>query len=315
MDETKRISTLSAVKKSICARVVADSINEQGNRVTTFIVLCPRIVLAEFNTHRVLSRNSASSRARPFQVVLQEVVEDPFIPIRWLTAHKGMQGTEEIADPKIAIQKWLLASKCAVTSAKLLDEENVTKQFVNRLLEPFMWHEVIITATAFENFFALRAHPDAEIHIARLAECMLEAYNASTPRTLHAGEWHVPFSDQIDDERVAKLVTATKSMDEIKRMIAVARCARISYKPFGSEDEYNYAADLKLFASLVANNHMSPLEHLGRAMTMEERSQLNARSGNFEGFIQYRKMFQDENRTEPRVLKKRPRTEQNVLEA
>ena len=33
---------------------------------------------------------------------------------------------------------------------------NVHKQWVNRLLEPYMWHTVIVTATEWENFFALR---------------------------------------------------------------------------------------------------------------------------------------------------------------
>ena len=50
----------------IKAVIAADSINVKGKRITTFIVTMPRIVLAELNTHRVFSRNSASSRAIPF---------------------------------------------------------------------------------------------------------------------------------------------------------------------------------------------------------------------------------------------------------
>ena len=43
----------------------------------------PRIILAEFNTHRLFSRNSASSRAIPFKKMVQSVLENPFIPIAW----------------------------------------------------------------------------------------------------------------------------------------------------------------------------------------------------------------------------------------
>src|SRR6185369_7117160 len=78
----------------IKAEIVADSINEKGNRITSFIVTFPRIILAEKNTHRVFSRNSASSRAIPFPKMVKSVRENPFIPIAWQKDHKGMQGTE-----------------------------------------------------------------------------------------------------------------------------------------------------------------------------------------------------------------------------
>jgi hypothetical protein len=186
--------------KEISASIVADSINEHGCRLTTFIVTFPRFILAEFNTHRMLSRNSASSRARPFKVMLKDVMEDPFVPIRWMSAHKGMQGDSFLdgAEAEAAKVKWLAARDAAVAAAIELDKLQVTKQFVNRLLEPFLWHQVIVTATDFENFFALRAHPDAELHINLLGQRMLEAYNASTPQRLSPGEWHVPFHDQFD---------------------------------------------------------------------------------------------------------------------
>ena len=47
------------------ANVVADSVSEDGYRLTTMVVNMPRIILAEFNTPRVFSRNSASTRAIP----------------------------------------------------------------------------------------------------------------------------------------------------------------------------------------------------------------------------------------------------------
>jgi thymidylate synthase ThyX len=179
----------------IKAEIIADSINSFDNRITTFVLTFPRIVLAEFNTHRALSRNSASSRAIPFAKMLKMVQENPFIPIRWMKEHKGMQGTEfhEEWHEHTLRSYWLSARDMAISNAIILDGLEVTKQLCNRLLEPFMWHTVIVTGTEWENFFALRAHKDAEIHIADLAQKMLDAYNSNTPQSLQSGKWHIPF--------------------------------------------------------------------------------------------------------------------------
>lgn len=311
----------------ISAKIVVDSRNQFGDRLTTFVLVFPRIVLAEFNTHRMLSRNSASSRAIPFEKMLKRVEEDPFIPIKWMKEHKGMQGTEYFTDLEVEenllLSNWLLARDQAVRHAKLLSDQGLTKQIVNRLLEPFMWHTVIVTASEWENFFALRAHPQAEIHIAKLAELMLEEYNKSTPKMLGNGEWHVPFGDNMGDERLNSLVMgdnpnyretdadAEDIKDFYKIKIATARCARVSYLNFEGKDDYE--ADLKLFNMLSTSGHWSPFEHCARVMTVSEYysddrgigvSDKNAGwSGNFRGFIQYRKMFQGENKTDDRVKK------------
>jgi hypothetical protein len=142
------------------AKVIADSKNEFGNRITTMVVTFPRFILAELNTHRMFSRNSASSRAIPFKKMLKSVQENPFIPIAWQKEHKGMQGVEYITDSDIIQQcewDWLQARDFAVQQAESLNRSlGVTKQLCNRLLEPFMWHTVIISATEFSNFFELR---------------------------------------------------------------------------------------------------------------------------------------------------------------
>ncbi len=289
-------------KRCIAAKIVADSINKQGCRITTFVVTFPRFLLAELNTHRMLSRNSASSRARPFHVMLKDVCDDPFIPLRWMAAHKGMQGTNYLneTDSEAAVTEWLKARDMAVEQAMKLDKLMVTKQLVNRLLEPYMWHEVIITATDYANFFSLRAHADAEIHIAALAHAMLDAYNQSTPKILNAGEWHVPFGDCIDEEKLVG-----QDIETAKIEIACARCARISYRPFGSESSYDYAADRKLFKQLADSGHMSPLEHCAQAMSDAEWDAApQHRSGNFHGFVQFRKRFANETRSDSRIVEK-----------
>jgi len=145
------------------AVILADSISPQGNRLTTMKITFPRFILAEMNTHRMFSRNSASSRAIPFKKMVEMVQENPFIPIAWQKDHKGMQGTEYLTDKEDfgnaviwCKQDWLKARDIAVEQAQNLNKTGVTKQLCNRLLEPFMWHTVIVTATEWENFFELR---------------------------------------------------------------------------------------------------------------------------------------------------------------
>jgi hypothetical protein len=141
--------------------ILADSKNIQGDRITTMKITFPRFILAEFNTHRMFSRNSASSRAIPFNKMVKMVEDNPFIPIAFQKDHKGMQGTEYISTEEgiyVCKRGWLEARDSAVKQAKWLHSCNVTKQLCNRLFEPFMWHTVILTSgkEGLDNFFELR---------------------------------------------------------------------------------------------------------------------------------------------------------------
>ena len=139
--------------------IIADSISPQSHRLTTYKVTYPRIIHAEMCRHRILSRNSASSRAIPFKKMVKMVEEDPFIPIAWQKDHKGMQGTEYITDPiriEFEVLEHLHDRDKAIESAKLRNNRGVTKQICNRYLEPFLWHTEIISGTEWSNFFELR---------------------------------------------------------------------------------------------------------------------------------------------------------------
>lgn len=160
----------------IKATVVGDSINKQGDRITSLEVIMPRYILAEFNTHRMLSKNSASSRAIPYKKMVQLVQENPFIPIAWQKDHPGMQGTEYFTDNMDEIpfkttngtqlyandpleflnRAWLKARDNAIETAFQMNSVGATKQMVNRQLEAFMYHKVLVTGTEWENFFNLR---------------------------------------------------------------------------------------------------------------------------------------------------------------
>jgi thymidylate synthase ThyX len=297
----------------IKAQIIADSINAKGKRITSFVVTMPRIVLAELNTHRVLSRNSASSRAIPFAKMLEAIKTNPFIPIAWMKEHKGMQGTDYFTDPAeiAALEKAYLEGRdAAVRTAENLSNLGLTKQIVNRGLEAYMWHTVIITATEWENYFALRAHEAAEIHIQKLAYVMMEEMNNSTPKLLQPGEWHIPFGDNMDETAlyeifrnsgafVASAEHHDAQFDEYKIKVATARCARVSYTVVGEEGKKdNYLADIQLHDRLLSMGHLSPFEHC--AQCTEDESW----SGNFHGWIQYRKTLPNENRDDSRLLKK-----------
>lgn len=142
--------------KKISAQIIADS-TANGSRITSFILTFPRMILAELNTHRMFSRNSASSRAIPFKKMVQMVKEDPFIPMAWQKDHSGMQGREYFQITDELEDYWLQARDAAVMYATALHGIGVTKQIVNRILEPFMWHTVLVTTTEIKNFFNQRA--------------------------------------------------------------------------------------------------------------------------------------------------------------
>lgn len=288
----------------IQAKIIADSINSKGKRITSFVVTMPRIVLAELNTHRVLSRNSASSRAIPFVKMLEMVKKTPFIPIQWMKEHTGMQGNEFFTDEAEIAQlekAYLEGRDNAVKTAESLSSLGLTKQIVNRGLEAYMWHTVIITATEWENYFALRAHEAAEIHIQKLAYVMLEEMNNSTPRLLKVGEWHIPFGDQINEADAAfsfSVDNYEQRLQELKVKIATARCARVSYTVVGEEGKPdNYQNDFKLHDRLLSMGHLSPFEHCAQCTDNE------GWSGNFQGWTQYRKMLPNENREDSRLKK------------
>ena len=146
----------------INAEIVADSLSPQGDRLTSLLITFPRFILAEVNTHRMLSKNTSSSRAIPFNKMVETVENNPFIPIAWQKEHKGMQGSEYITNDifiREAESNWLVARNKAIESAKYLNATcQVTKQLCNRLLEPFMWTTMLITGSkeGWNNFFNLR---------------------------------------------------------------------------------------------------------------------------------------------------------------
>ena len=248
------------------ARIERDSVTEYGERLTTFVVTMPRIVLAELNTHRVLPKSSASSRAIPVEKQIARLRQDPFSPVSWGKNQKGMQAEEELSPEAKASAEivWEKAREQAIASAEQLRDLGVHKQITNRLLEPFMWHTVIISGTEWSNFFHLRDNRMAQPELQKAAAMMNELYRASRPLLLQRGEWHLPFTGP-EDFAVGPF--ETDPMRLVK--ISVGRCARVSY--LTHDGKRDPEADVALADSLLKNGHMAPWEHAARPMGKEER--------------------------------------------
>lgn len=260
-------------------KILLDSINSVGDRLTTFELTYPRFIHSEFMTHRMFSRNSSSSRAIPIEKMIERVENDPVIPLYWGKNQKGMQAVEELEDDykNASISRWLRARDQAIIDARALIHYGAHKQIVNRLLEPWMWITVICSATTYSNFFKLRCHPDAQPEIQKLAYMMCDEYERSKANELYDGDWHLPLAD---DFRLSY-----EYEPWAVRQISVGRCARVSYLTHHGTRDPN--ADIDLHDRLLSSGHWSPFEHVAYAAPGKS-------SGNFNGWVQYRKQFEGE---------------------
>lgn len=287
--------------------ILADSMNPQGDRITTFRLTYPRIIHSELMTHRLFSRNASSSRAVPVKKMIKYVKDNMFMPLAIQKAHTGMQGSDYFEGEELeqAKQLWIKSAEFTLQIAEKMEKFGITKQIINRILEPYQYYQVLVTATEYTNFYELRCpkiyhaatglyyksvkdwnnvdkdiqytglsclHPDnqsqAEIHIQAIAEMMWDCYNESIPKTLQSGDWHIPFGDGILIPWKEGSNLESNTQETIK--VATARCARISYETLGDNPKIDYEADIKLHDRLLSDKHLSCFEHCARAMSDEE---------------------------------------------
>ena len=277
---------------TIQAKIIEDSISAEGKRITTFQLLYPRFIHAEVLTHRVFSRNASSSRAIPVTKMLAMVKEDPAMPIHWGRNQPGMQAKEELllGDRYLAEVLWREAAQKAASVAERMVELGLHKQIANRILEPFQHISVVLTATDFDNWFELRAHPDAQPEIQALAIEMQKAIAESIPRELKPSEWHLPYVTT--EERNDGFF---KKNPELLRQISAARCCRVSYLRHDGTAA-SISDDLALCEKLVGAKplHASPFEHQATPDIFNEVHGYHSPElyGNFVGWCQYRKMIE-----------------------
>lgn len=277
------------------ATILADSI-AYGVRLTTMVATFPRFILAEFNTHRVFSRNSASSRAIPVKKRIAAIKENPYVPLSFGKNKRGMQAGEDLDSTSAAQSRdaWMEAMHDAVKNAEVLVRCGLHKQWANRILEPFAWHTVIVTATEWDNYWALRISTDAQPEIHLVSENMKEALRNSVPTELVNGDWHTPL---IFEEDINECLDQTGVDEEKLAKISAARCARVSY--LTHDGKRSIEKDLELYHRLVSAGHMSPLEHV--AQFNRELAESGTVASNFRSpWVQYRKLIPGESCFEQR---------------
>lgn len=258
----------------ITAKVIADSV-ANGYRVTTLELEYPRYIHSEFMTHRVFSRNAASSRAIPFDKMLQTIVSMDQTP-KWTLNQKGMVGipATTMEDRLEAKNIWRTARDKAIEFARRLKDLGIHKQNYNRLLEPFQTMKTIVTATEWDNFFKLRIHPNAQPEIQELASVIKEAIGKSTPYKVADNEiyWHTPYIS-LEDARAMGWEKAKK--------ISASCCAQVSYRNLDTSEE----KAMNIFHKLVSEDiiHGSAFEHVCRPLSLNEKP-----LGNLVGWHQYR---------------------------
>lgn len=263
------------------ATIIADSVNQYGNRITTFSLKYWRAIHGELMTHRVFSRNAASSRAIPVAKMIEQVEKNPFMQLKVGKNIAGMQAKEYLEGEELeAFQmEWKKSARMMADQAKILNAMGAHKQSINRILEPWQIMQTVVTTTDTDNFYELRVHEDAEPHINALATCMQRAQNDSTPvKRISVNDWHLPY---ISDEERATLPL------EVLLACSTARCARVSYLTHEGKVP-DVEADIKLHEKLVGSwpAHYSPLEHQAYA------SPVKGYVKNFNGWVQYRALHE-----------------------
>lgn len=294
-------------KGGIVARVVAKSVSAtSGTEIITWELEYPRIVHSELMTHRVFSRNSASSRAIPVLKVIEQVRYNPAKPVHWGKNQAGMQANEELDSVhKQAVESlWEVAAEHSCYIARAMEQHGAHKQVVNRILEPFQFMKVVLTTTEKNNFYWLRDHKDADPTIHELARCMREADDNSTAVVLNAGDWHTPyygdgFWNPWCDDTVYNAL-----------MISSSCAAQVSYRKL--DDSLEKAGTV--YKRLVESEpvHASPFEHQATPIEYTGGDTNNPFhwpvgvthmskdgslwSGNFKDWLQHRQMIPNNNK-------------------
>lgn len=291
----------------ISVEIIKDSYNpEFSSRMTTMVLEYPRIIHSELMTHRLFSRNASSSRAIPASKVIEQVYNNPAMPVRFGKNQAGMQDAGEYESSDAIRDLWKESSRSACSFATVMNDMQAHKQVINRILEPYQFIRVCVTSTNWNNWFNLRNHPDADPTIHALAETMEKAMEQSEPWGLMPGQWHVPFvkeqvniyEQQFFDE------DGNKIMLEQALMISASCAAQTSYRKLDNSLEKAEDIYKKLIESKPC--HASPVEHSGMAISkmknpmdyfnIEGVTHIDRNgipwSGNIHGFVQYRQLIE-----------------------
>ena len=274
----------------ITAKVIADSINETGQRLTTFELEFPRLILSECNTHGAIEKNTSSSRAIPVSKMLDHILEQNLKPIYFGSKKSGMQAGDELTGEGLDFVKcvWGSSLESAVEYAKMLDKAGVAKEVTNRITEPYQLIKAVWSATDWENWFNLRLEKDADPNICMLAYKMYEAMSKSVPVLLKKGEYHLPYVGKYDipvaysdlggyeyetgynvfyyDKERDHTIEHCLTLEEAIKY-SVASCAQVSYRSEGMTlDKAEKIWNMLVKSEVV---HASPLTHVATPISKE----------------------------------------------
>ena len=298
-------------------QVIQDSRNLSGNRLTTYEIETYRYIWAEVLTHKMLNKNAQSSRAVPVKSVLSINESNPVTPIVWGKNQGGMSASEVLEGEQLeeARKVWLELARTAFEGSKKLSDIGLHKMWANRPTECYSRIKVVISGTEWDNFEWLRDDPDAaQPEIVDLARKVKQAKAESTSFELRAGEAHVPYVTRLRQDPRSQLQYLDTNGNDLSLEDALkvsASCAgQVSYRKLNDSFEKAMEIYARLFDG--PKPHFSPCEHQGIAMkqTKIQFMQMfnpddwedgvshvdrkgNLWSGNLQGFVQYRKLLEN----------------------
>jgi hypothetical protein len=258
-------------KAGIVARVLNKSVCSDEVTITSYELEYPRMIHSELLTHKMFSRNAASSRAIPIAKSIESVRNSPAMPVEWGKNKPGMQSDGEIDDPESAKWMWIQAAKQAADRAEQMAAMGLHKQVVNRILEPFVFMKTVLTVTEENNFFWLRDHEDADPTIHELATCMRQASSLVLPNQLLPGEWHFAYVDtDVGFDKTTYHIDGEEIDLETAKKIDAACCAQVSFRKLDTSTE----KALQIYDRLASSTpvHASPFEHAATPVQSKYKS-------------------------------------------
>jgi len=194
------------MESNYSAKIIQASVC-RGINIYTMELEYPRFIHSQVMTHRVFSRNTASSRAIKIRHYIKQVEENPALPIFYGQNGSGMSPRDELGgvESLLCRTKILEMRDNTIADVKQLEDLGLHKQSVNRYLEPWYMTKVLVTATDLENFFFLRhdkpssGHNPAQEEVKHLAELMKKAVLECEPEEITPDMWHVPYVNRVID--------------------------------------------------------------------------------------------------------------------
>lgn len=246
----------------VAIRLLADSTNWTGSRLTSMLLPIPTSLLAQLRTHRLLlwgddadfSINANSDRAIPITKKIESVRQNLYTPIPSLH-QAGMSAVEDVPDDiaEKLNNLWGEAAQLMMGKAEEAIALGASKQWANRLLMPFSWSMVVVTGDdrAWSSFFKLRVPMDVEPNFRQIARAAQALYLSSTPTFLLPGEWHISFKEEAEQ--------VSKDLKE-QLIVSASCCARIS---FANEKQEPLEKHIQRSRNVLAG-HTSIIEHQAR---------------------------------------------------